>query len=164
MRRLMGYVGSLTIAVPLLIAIAAVLGWGTIYETRFGTAAVQRAVYQSWWFQALLAFLAVNLAIAVLERYPWRQKHVPFVLAHLGIILTLLGGIIGARFGVEGHLVIPEGQAEQALQLPAKVLEIYEPNPGIRHLVPTHFEASAWIHEPNARFLVPLKDRGLIAA
>ena len=87
MTRILRLLGSLTIAIPLLIAIAAVLAWGTLYETQFGTAAVQRFVYHAWWFQALLAFLAVNLAVAALERYPWQRRHVPFVVAHVGIIL-----------------------------------------------------------------------------
>src|SRR3990167_9648339 len=116
--RLLKMLGSLTLAAPLLVVIAGVLAWGTIYETRFGTAAVQRFIYHAWWFQALLAFLALNLAIAALERYPWQRRHVPFVLAHIGIILILLGGIIGSRFGVEGQLIIPEGQAEHTLETP----------------------------------------------
>ncbi len=111
MNKLVRWLGSLRIAVPLLITIAGVLAWGTIYETRFGTAAVQRFVYRAWWFQGLLAFLAANLAIAALQRYPWKRHHAPFVLAHLGIILILLGGILGGIFGIEGQIIIPGGQA-----------------------------------------------------
>ena len=148
--------GSLALAVPLLVAIALVLAWGTIYETRFGTAAVQRFVYQAWWFQALLGFLALNLAMSALERYPWNRRHTPFLLAHLGIILLLAGGIIGGRFGVEGQLLIPEGQAERALQLPRNVLVVHKSNPGIHHVLPTNFESTAWVHETDHRFTVPL--------
>jgi hypothetical protein len=115
--------------VPLLIAIALVLAWGTMYETRFGTAAVQRFVYTAWWFQALLAFLAVNLAIAALSRLPWKRPHLPFVLAHLGIILILVGGILGGRFGIEGQLIIPEGEANRTLQLPTNILTVHLPVP-----------------------------------
>ena len=50
LRAVVELLGSVKIAVPLLIAIAAVLGWGTIYEARVGTAAVQRFVYHAWWF------------------------------------------------------------------------------------------------------------------
>jgi len=159
MSRLFRLLGSLTIAVPLLIAIAAVLGWGTIYEVRFGTAAVQQFIYQSWWFQGLLAFLALNLALAALERYPWQRKHLPFLLAHLGIMLILIGGIIGGRFGIEGQLVIPEGHAERILRLPQKVLVVRQLNPGIAHVIPTRFETRAWVHEPQLTFHVPLEQR-----
>ena len=161
----MQFLGSLAIAVPLLIIIAVVLAWGTIYEATHGTAAVQRFVYHAWWFQALLGFLAVNLAIAALERYPWKRRHLPFVLAHLGIILILIGGILGGVFGIEGQLIIPEGQAEHTLETPGNVLVVHlptapdpiqmsaaqagQPNPGLQHIIATQFETQAWVHEPN---------------
>ena len=159
MKRLWSLLGSLMIAVPLLITIALVLAWGTIYESRFGTAAVQRFIYHSWWFQGLLAFLAINLAIAALERRPWQRKHQPFLLAHLGIILILLGGITGGRFGIEGQLIIPEGQAERMLQLPQNVLVVRQPNPGVSRVIPTQFETTAWLHEPHTLFQIPLEGR-----
>ena len=161
MTRIIKLLGSLRMAVPLLIAIAAVLAWGTIYETRFGTAAVQRFIYHAWWFQALLAFLALNLAIAALERYPWQRRHIPFVLAHIGIILILLGGIIGSRFGVEGQLIIPEGQAEHTLETPGNVLIVHQPNPGVHTVIPTRFETQAWVHEPKLTLPVTLGGRAI---
>ncbi len=161
LRRLTSSFGSLAMAVGLLITIGAVLAWGTIYETRFGTASVQRFVYQSWWFQALLAFLALNLAVAALERFPWKRRHLPFVLAHIGIILILAGGIIGGRFGIDGQLIIQEGQAQRLLQLPQNVLVVSQPNPGVGEVIPIHFEATAWNHEPHARFHVDLEGRSI---
>ncbi len=160
-RRATRWVGSLPLAVVLLITIAVVLAWGTIYETRFGTASVQRFIYQSWWFQGLLGFLAVNLAAAALERLPWKRRHLPFLLAHLGIILILIGGVLGGRFGVEGQLIIQEGQAQRTLLLSQNTLVIRKLNPGIAHAIPTRFETQAWVHEPNAAFLVPHKDAAL---
>jgi hypothetical protein len=149
------WVGSIRIAVPLLVVIAAVLAYGTIYETRFGTAAVQRFVYQAWWFQALLAFLCANLTVSALQRWPWKPRHAPFLLAHLGIILILVGGIIGARWAVEGQLIIPEGQAERVLLLPQTVLSVEQPaGQAAPQLIPTRYDTRAWEHEPNHR--VPL--------
>ncbi len=148
-------------AAPLLLAIAAVLAWGTIYETRFGTAAVQRFVYRAWWFQALLGFLALNLALAALSRAPWKRTHLPFVLAHIGIILILIGGIIGGRCGIEGQLIIQEGAAERVLELSTNVLVVHQPNPGVHQVFPTHFETQAWVHEPHAVFPVALEGRNI---
>ena len=146
-------------AVGLLLAIGAVLAWGTIYEARFGTAAVQQLVYRSWWFDALLAFLGLNLTAAAASRYPWQRHHAPFVLAHIGIILILIGGVLGSRFGIEGQLIIPEGEVQGTLQLPRNVLTIHEPNPGVSHVLATSFESTAWVHEPKTAFTVGLKDR-----
>ncbi|MDP3703928.1 MAG: cytochrome c biogenesis protein ResB, partial [Candidatus Omnitrophota bacterium] len=159
LRKVGTILGSLPMAVGLILLIAAVLAWGTIYEARFGTAAVQQVIYRAWWFQVLLGFLALNLAVVALQRYPWQRKHVPFVLAHIGIILILFGGILGGRFGIDGQLIIPEGEANGVLQLPRNVLAIHEPNPGVSHVFPTSFESTAWVREPNTIFAVPLKDR-----
>ena len=158
---LIRWLGSLPVAVGVLITIALVLAWGTLYEARFGTAAVQRFVYASWWFQGLLAFLAVNLAAAALERYPWKRSQAPFLLAHIGIILILAGGIIGGRLGIQGQLIIPEGEVERTLLMPGHVLTVHEPNPGLTHILPTRFESQAWIERPNARYAVPLEGRTL---
>lgn len=155
------FLGSLTTAVILLIVIAGVLAWGTIYEVRFGTAAVQRFVYQSFWFQILLGVLALNLAISALRRLPWRLHHVSFLLAHLGIILILLGGIIGGRFGIEGQMIIPEAQAERLLQLPQNVLVVSTPNPGVPQIIPTRFESQAWVHEPHELFPIRFEHRSI---
>ncbi|MBI3333056.1 MAG: cytochrome c biogenesis protein CcsA [Candidatus Omnitrophica bacterium] len=144
-------------AIGLLLTIAAVLGWGTFYEARYGTAAVQRFVYHSGWFQGLLAFLALNLAAAALRRFPWQRRHLPFVMAHLGIILTLAGGILGGRLGIEGQMIIPEGETRSTLERPGNVLILHEPNPGIDRIFPTHFEAAAWNHHPHEIFTLPLK-------
>ena len=157
MRKPFHFIGSLKVAVPLLVSIAGVLAWGTFYEARYGTAAVQRFVYQSWWFQALLVFLAVNLATAAWSRRPWKRKHLPFLLAHLGIILILTGGIIGGRFGVEGRLIIPEGESNDTLQLDKNVLAVHQPNPGIYREFLTPFETAAWDHSPHALFETPVE-------
>ena len=142
-------------AISLLVAIAAVLAWGTLYEVRFGTAAVQRFIYQSGWFQALLVFLGINLAAAALQRCPWQRKHLPFVLAHVGILGVLAGAIVGGKFGIEGRLVIPEGEASRTLQIPVNVLTVHQPNPGVYREFRTRFETTAWNHRPHALFTVP---------
>lgn len=155
MKRSVAWLGSLPIAVTLLVLIAAVLAWGTIYEARFGTASVQRYVYAAWWFQALLGFLAANLATAAIERYPWKRQHLPFLLAHIGIILILLGGIIGSRFGIEGQLIIPEGEANKTLETPGNVIILHDSKTDARASVPTRFETQAWVHSPD--FNVPVQ-------
>ena len=157
--RAVSAIGSLAMAVGLLLLLALILAWGTLYETRFGTAAVQRFIYQSAWFQLLLGFLGLNLAVAALERYPWKRRQIPFLLAHVGIIGILIGGILGGRFGVEGQLIIPEGRSERFLQLNQSVLVVHPMNPGGLCVFPTRFETQAWVREPKALFRVPVKDR-----
>jgi hypothetical protein len=161
MKRLLRYLGSLQLAVILLVIIGIVLAWGTLYEVRFGTASVHRYIYRSWWLQGLLGFLAVNLGGAAVKRYPWQSRHAPFLLAHLGIILILLGAIIGGVWGLDGQMAIAEGEAQRVLQLSQNVIAIQQPASGFTRVFPVSFETQAWNHAPNARYDVALGSRRL---
>lgn len=123
----------------MLISIAVVLGCGTIYEANYGTAAAQQVIYHSIAFQLLLAFLAVNLAVAAFSRRPWKRRHLPFLLAHLGIITLLTGGVIGANFGIEGQMVIPEGQSANQIRTPQSQLLVTVPSKNYRQSLNTRF-------------------------
>jgi ABC-type transport system involved in cytochrome c biogenesis permease subunit len=150
------------LAMILIIVIAGILAWGTFYEVRFGTEAVQRFVYRSGWFQAILIFLALNLVMAALQRWPWKRHHIPFLLAHLGVITILLGGVVSSRWGVEGKLIIEEGQAQSSLRMPTQVLAARLANPGWLKEFPVHFETMAWNHRPNRSFWVPVSERPFV--
>ena len=161
MKKIVRFLGSLGMAVALLVTIAVILAWGTFYEAQYGTDSAQRFVYHSWWFQGILFFLGVNLAVAAFERYPWKKKHIPFLCAHVGIILILIGGILGARYGIEGQLHIPEGESEHFLQVPRTILIVHPMNPGGVFVFPTLFETQPTNHAPNVSFKVPAQGKFL---
>lgn len=158
-RGLFRLLGSVRLAVPVVIGIAATLAYGTWYEARFGTPAVQRDIYRSGGFFLLLCFLAINLAVAALQRWPWQRRHAGFVMVHAGIITILTGGLLGAHVGVQGELVIPEGQTRDHLQLEERLLVVHQPNPGVHAVFPTAFEAQRWQHAPNTHFLMAAEGR-----
>ena len=122
-----------------MIGIATVLAFGTFYEANHGTAAAQQVVYHSIGFQLLLAFLAVNLAVAAFTRRPWKRRHLPFLLAHLGIITLLTGAVIGANFGIEGQMVIPEGQSVDQIRTPQSQLLVTVPSKNYQQSLNTQF-------------------------
>ena len=109
--RLFRVLGSLKLAVVLLVIIAGVLAIATFYESAASTKAVTTQVYKSWWFNyLLLGLLAVNVASAAFTRWPWKRKHIGFVITHAGII-TILGGCGAAfHYGTEGMLELRVGE------------------------------------------------------
>ena len=81
---LFDFFASLKLAVIVLLGFAASLATGTILESQYDTATAQYYVYRSPWFFGLLGLLGVNIFFAAMSRYPWKGRHTPFILAHIG--------------------------------------------------------------------------------
>lgn len=112
LNRVLRPLASLRLAVVVLGVLAAVLAGATIYESRYGSQAVQRDVYQAVWFDLLLVLLGVNVAAAAIIRWPWRLRQTGFVITHVGI-LVILGGCLTTRWmGVTGRVILAEGKQD----------------------------------------------------
>lgn len=108
---------SLKLAVVLIVSLAAVLAWATFMESARGREYTQWYVYNSGWFIGLLSFLAVNIAAATLLRFSWRWSRVGFLLAHVGLLLLLVGSIQTFVAGIEGQLSLREGASGDTIIL-----------------------------------------------
>ena len=101
---------SLRLAVILIFTLAATLAFATFVEGAYGTAAVQFFVYQTWWFNALNALLAVNIFCAAAIRFPWQRHQTGFVVTHIGLLTLLFGAMIGRFDGIDAQIPIYEDQ------------------------------------------------------
>ena len=141
-------------AVALLVALGIALSLGTWCEAKYGTPAAQHYFYHAAWFQILLFFLAATLVVSALSRLPWEKHHLGFITTHLGIILILIGNLLGIWFGVEGQLMIPEGESRDALTLTRDVLWVESDNPGIPSVFPVDFSTRPWVHDVHQDFSI----------
>jgi hypothetical protein len=105
---LFGVLASLRLAVGLLALDAGVLAWATLVESHYGTAAAHFGIYDTGWFLALNAALAVNVLGALWARFPWK-RHWGFAVAHVGILMLLAGCLITRLGGIEAQLPVFEG-------------------------------------------------------
>ena len=108
--RLLKFFGSLKLAVVVLSLLAVGMAAGTFLESRESSRVAAQVVYRSWWFNGLLALLAVNIGAAALTRWPWKRKHVGFVITHAGLIIFLGGCSAAFHYGTEGMLELHEGE------------------------------------------------------
>ncbi|MCX7834796.1 MAG: cytochrome c biogenesis protein ResB [bacterium] len=115
---------SIGLTVVLLVLIAIAMVYGTIYESIAGTPLAQADVYKSMWFDFLLGLLAINLTACTLNRYPYRPHQVGWLLTHLGILIILAGAVIGRNWGIEGQVMLAEGQSTNKLSLNTHKLEV----------------------------------------
>jgi hypothetical protein len=128
--RIFDFMASLELAVCLILALAAALGVGTVYESKYGAAVASQIVYRSWWMQVLLWLFMLNLAAVAISRLPWRKHHVGFLITHLGIIVLLLGAWVQQRRGVDGVLALAPGESSRMVRLDQNMLYVFRTVPG----------------------------------
>ncbi len=128
--------GSLNLAVLLLIVIAGMIAFATIMESRFDTTVARYYIYDNPFFMLWLIALALNLLCAAFTRWPWQRKHVGFVVTHAGIILLLTGAVIGHVWGFEAFVTLDKTKPpEQRLATKDDILTITTSG-GIRGQMP----------------------------
>lgn len=116
--RLYQFLGSVSFAIVLIAITACCVILGTFIE-----AATQSHLhaalftYGSPWFLLLLAGFFLNILISALRRWPFRKRHLPFLITHLGLLMILAGVMVKATLGVQGTLLITEGSGSHALFL-----------------------------------------------
>ncbi|HHP7229328.1 MAG TPA: cytochrome c biogenesis protein ResB [Xenococcaceae cyanobacterium] len=120
------FLGSIKLAIPLLSAIVGILIWATFYESQVGSTTVQQEVYKSPWFGALMFFLALNLGMSALSRYPWRgARKIGFAITHLGLIVIIAGSAAVIHLGVEGMLLVrTDSGANNQIRVEGDTLEV----------------------------------------
>ena len=133
LNRVIKFFGSLKLAVVLLTTLTVILAVGTFYESSESTRAAMLNVYRTWWFNGLLALLAINVAAAALTRWPWKRKHIGFVVTHAGIIVLLGGCSAAFHYGTEGMLELHVGEPPANLvRLDEEALTAVVPETGVR--------------------------------
>jgi hypothetical protein len=128
--RVFDALASLQLAVILILVLAAVLGTGTVYESKYGAHVASQLVYRSWWMQVLLWVFILNVAAAAISRLPWKKQHVGFLITHLGIIILLLGGWVQQRRGVDGILALAPGEQGRMVRMDEAALYVFRTEPG----------------------------------
>lgn len=121
---------SLKLGVVLLLALSLSLAVATILESIHGTQAVQYLVYGALWFHILLCMLGVNVLFSALARYPWKKRQIGFLSTHFGILVILAGAFVTMRFGIDGTLVLVEGESEKVMSVPGLTVWIQNGDEG----------------------------------
>ncbi|MBL7715246.1 MAG: cytochrome c biogenesis protein ResB [Bdellovibrionales bacterium] len=89
----------------------------TFLESIYDTPTAQYWVYRSFWFYLVLLCLGLNILFVAISRWPWKKHHTAFLLAHLGIMMILIGSWITQRYGLDGNLRFTEGEASSLVEL-----------------------------------------------
>ena len=148
--RFLKFFGSLKLAVVVLLLLAVAMAVGTFLESRDSARVAAQVVYRSWWFNGLLALLAINVAAAALTRWPWKRKHVGFVITHAGIIILLGGCSAAFHYGTEGMMELRVGQPPaNVVRIEDEALTVVVPEAGVRTKAPLRIKKDGTIR-PSA--------------
>jgi hypothetical protein len=115
--KLFRFLASLNLAVAVLSGLTLSLAVATTLESYYDTPTAQYWVYRALWFRTLLGLLGVNIFTVAMSRWPWKRRHTPFLLAHLGILMMLFGAWMTDKFGLDGSLRLPEGLSSAVVEV-----------------------------------------------
>jgi len=124
---------SLKLAVFIIIAIGVITALGTFVEAKYDAYAAKKLVYETFWMDGVMILLIINLTAVMVDRWPWRVRHLPFLAAHIGIILLLLGGLLTSEFGLDGMMRVGIMDKAQHVTLPDTDLVMWATFDGDRY-------------------------------
>ncbi len=110
-------IGSLWLGVVLLVVLLVAMACATVFESSHGAEQALALFYRSWWFETLLALLALNIATALVLRFPFSRSQIGFVVTHISILVILAGALVTDWFGVNGEVTVAEGETVEELSI-----------------------------------------------
>lgn len=128
--RVILFLGSIQLAVPVLFLVAIALGVGTYLDSKQNATVAREWVYGSPWFVALMALVCVSLVFAVITRFPLKKRHIGFVTVHASLVALIAGGFWSMWGRVDGHLMLREGTQGDIIETAEHQIEVMEPNRG----------------------------------
>ncbi|MDP1880543.1 MAG: hypothetical protein Q8K60_06360 [Parachlamydiaceae bacterium] len=136
------FLGGIYFAITLITCTACLVIIGTFLESY--TESHQFAaqwIYSSPLLMLLLILFFVNILFSALRRWPFKQRHIPFLLTHLGLLMIISGTMIKNFWGIQGHLPVWEGSGNQQLLFPQTYALGIEKNEGLNHKNPVEILA-----------------------
>ena len=116
---------SLKLAVLTFILLAILTAVGTFVESRYDQEIANTLVYSSFWMSFVMILLALNLTMVLIDRWPWKKRQIPFILAHFGILTLMLGFVFTNHLGVDASLRFTEGESTSLISLPEMEIQLY---------------------------------------
>lgn len=156
---------SFALGIPVMVAITALITWGTLVESYYNDAyAAQQLVYRSWMMYVSMGLLVYNLAAVMVDRWPWKKKHTPFLLVHIGIITLILGGWVTQKFGLDGNMMININSQSQYVSVGQTDFVVYATFDGDRYTKYFDQEVDFFRNPPTADkpFQINLKDKKIV--
>lgn len=124
-KKMLKFFASLKLAVISISLIAVVTAVGTIVESEYNAEVAKKLVYDSPWMTLIMGLFALNLTSVMVDRWPWKKQHTPFVLAHIGILVMMAGFVMTSRWGIDGSMRVGIGEKNNLVTIAATDIIVY---------------------------------------
>ena len=124
-KRLFLFLASLKLAVIIILTLIVLSVYGTIVESQYDAKTAQEIVFQSPFMSFVLCLLVINLLFSMIKKFPWRKKHLPFLLAHIGILIVILGSYVTRQWGIDGSMAFLIGQKRNWISVSDTFIHVY---------------------------------------
>ncbi len=111
------FFSSVKLLIGLLVALGAAMAYGTYVETLLSNGAARIIVYRTWWFDVLIGLTALNLIGCTLRRAPYKPHQAGWITTHIALLILMAGSVVTHRFGMQGQMAVPEGEASNVFYL-----------------------------------------------
>lgn len=118
LRKLYHFLGGVHFAIFLIAATALFVISGTFIESASQSHRYASLfTYDNMIFSALLWGFFVNILFAATRRWPFKYKHIPFLITHLGLLMILSGVITKRQYGLQGTMSLIEGSGTDKVMI-----------------------------------------------
>ncbi len=125
MKKWFKFLASLKLAVFVIVCLATLIAVGTFVEAEYDAKTAAQMVYKTKYMYGIMMLLCTNLIAVMVDRWPWKRRHLSFLLAHIGIITLLVGSWITAEYGLDGSMRFGIGESSRLVTIDKTDVNIY---------------------------------------
>lgn len=115
---------STRISLVLLIVFAVANAVATFIENDHGTAVARGLVYEAWWFELVMLWMAINFLAHIGQYKLFHKNRWPVGLFHVAFVIILLGAGVTRYFSEDGVIHIREQEKENVFYSSGRYLQI----------------------------------------
>lgn len=148
-RKFIKVFSSLKLAVIIISSLAALIAAGTIIESKYNAQIASKLVYNTWMMYLVMGVMATTLIAVMVDRWPWKKRHIPFILAHIGILILQLGAVLTAKYGLDGNMRFGIGESNRFVTVPITELQVWSSFDGDRYTKILEKEVDFYLNPPK---------------
>ncbi|MBA4302531.1 cytochrome c-type biogenesis protein CcsB [Algoriphagus alkaliphilus] len=144
----MKFLFSTKISLGLLLTLAISMGVATFIENDNGTLVARELVYEAWWFELMMAWLALNFIFHIGKYRLLSKEKLAVGLFHIAFIIIVIGAGVTRFFSREGVMHIREGQSQNTFYSAENYLQLADDSDQLilsnQEFIPKIFEVKSY--------------------